>query len=407
MNIRAGSYKKKLLSTIAILSLFCLDLVSYIPGVPISVSKSIVLLVSTICFLRLWKYGAQRPKHDLFNAMIVVYTIMLFIRLIIDFAIKGQSFFVYSHTITLFVFVLGIIYIPFYSVRYTMMELDINKLTIGIYIVLLICMTLSARTISGGQAELVSGGRFDANESLFSILYGHLGVSLIFASFCLKFTSVFRKLKPLLALLGVFVGFVSLIYSGSRGPFVALLLGVVLYLTLFQKNKKVSYVLIIGFILIIINIAPLLTALNDFLESLDIYSFRRVASSIGVEHETGREDLWENAIADILDSPFWGVSYLFENGTYVHNIFIEQFRALGFLGGLCFLFFNIILVFRGYNLCRNNKEYLLFYLLYIQYMVMGIFTSTIIVLSQYWAFMIIVLNLCNNEKCIGYNTNLS
>lgn len=407
MNIRAKSHKKKLLFTIAILSLFCLDLVTYIPGVPVSVSKSIVLLISAICFLRLGKYDSQRPKHDMVDMMIVVYTIMLFIRLIIDFVIKGQTFFVYSHTISLFVFVLGIIYIPFYSVRNVKIELDINKLTYGIYIVLLVCMMLSAMNISGGQAEEVSGGRFDANEGIFSILYGHLGVSLIFASFCLKFTSVLKKIRLPLTLLGIFVGFVSLIYSGSRGPFVALMLGFLLYLTLFQKNKNVSYAFIIGFILIILNIVPILTALNDFLESFNIYSFNRVASTIGIEHETGREDLWIIALADFIESPFWGVSYLFENGTYVHNIFVEQFRALGLFGGLCFLIFNIVLAFRGYNMCRINTNYLLFYLLYIQYMVMGLFTSTIIVLSQYWVFMIIVFNLCNNEKSIGYNSNVS
>ena len=403
------THKSSLYSTYGILILFCLDLVTYIPFVPVNISKSVVLLLSSYCFIRTYYLSKHKFETSGIDILILLYSIMLLVRLFVDFVVKGQTFHVYSNTVTVFVFALGIIYIPLYAIRKTKLVLDTHKLTLGLYWVLLVCMILSARNISSGMAEEVSGGRFDANEGLFSILYGHLGVSLVFTSLCLKFTHLKHKIRIIMTIVGVFVGALSLIYSGSRGPFLALLVALLLYLSLFVKNKGESYLLVIVFFFLIINIGPLIEILNDFLQSNGINSFYRVYLTVaeGGEGGSGREDLWSVAIHDMMESPFWGEALLFKNGSYVHNIFIEQFRALGLFGGMFFLIFNIILVFRGLRICGHNKNYLLFYLLYIQYLIMGCFTSTIIVLSQYWLFMIIVYNLCKQYgKGVSYNTNI-
>ena len=189
------THKSSLYSTYGILILFCLDLVTYIPFVPVNISKSVVLLLSSYCFIRTYYLSKHKFETSGIDILILLYSIMLLVRLFVDFVVKGQTFHVYSNTVTVFVFALGIIYIPLYAIRKTKLVLDTHKLTLGLYWVLLVCMILSARNISSGMAEEVSGGRFDANEGLFSILYGHLGVSLVFTSLCLKFTHLKHKIR--------------------------------------------------------------------------------------------------------------------------------------------------------------------------------------------------------------------
>ena len=143
---------------------------------------------------------------------------------------------------------------------------------------------------------------------------------------------------------------------------------------------------------------------NDYLVSEGYYGFSRVVNSFfGLNEElstSGRDLIFNYAIELFKSNPITGTSYLLPDGSYVHNIFIEQFMALGVLGGLLFVIINIKALVAGWKMIHILPQYSIFYVLFIQYMIYGCFSKTIIALAPYWLFMFVTMNIYNNRERI-------
>lgn len=383
--------------TLAVIAFYTLDLVPYFHFSNIAVGKAFLLFFESLVFILLLNAkGMNKAKYRDINVAVLVYIILLALRLIVDFVFKGKEFFVYQNTITIFVFYTGLAIIPFFFFSRVRVSLNPRVLLMGLYAVFLGALVLSLQNIINGNAEASTSDRF-SGEGGFSILYGHLGVSLFFISLCLRYIDLNKLLKIAMTIVGVIVGLLSMIFSGSRGPFIAFLVLSVLYFFINAKNRKWRMVVFVSLVLIAVFFKPILGVVNDFLESYDIVSFNRVYQTFMSQGDgaSGRDDYYLYAFNEFLDNPIFGKAYLMDNGAYVHNIFIEQLRAIGLIGGVLFLVFTLYAIRRGYKVFKLNKDVLIIYLLFIQYIVYGCFSSSIIAIPQYWIGLYVVLNYIN------------
>ena len=379
--------------TLAIVAFYCLDLVPYYHASSVAVGKALLLLFESSVFLFLISLKDIVKANNIDKA-VLVYIIMLALRLVVDFVIKGNVFFVYQNTITIFVFYTGLTIIPYMFFSRVRCTINPKLLVVALFLVFLGALVMSLQNIINGSAEASTSDRF-SGEGGFSILYGHLGVSLFFISLCLRYIELPRLIKMAMMVVGVFVGILSMIFSGSRGPFVAFIVLSVVYFFINANNRKWRLFVVILLVFIAVFFKSIMGWVNELLESFDILSFNRVyqtfVESTG-DGSSGRDTIFMNALNDFIENPIFGKAYLLENGSYVHNIFIEQFRALGLVGGILFMVFTLYAIRKGFKVFKKNKKLLIIYLLFIQYIVYGCFSSSIIAIPQYWVGLYVVLN---------------
>jgi len=167
-----------------------------------------------------------------------------------------------------------------------------------------------------------------------------LAVSIfLLAGFCLDIG--LNKLWKNLLIIGLIIPQVMLImYSGSRGGIIALILALCLYvLPSGCRISKRKIVAIIGGIVFLLGIG--FFALSDPMVAT------RIDTTVHANHKQPRDFIYENALDMVLERPFigWGpVADERELGKRLgrfernpHNIFLQVFLQLGIVGGLLFV----------------------------------------------------------------------
>ena len=385
-----------------VIAFFCISLTPYLSAYLPNAILQLILYIS-ICGLML-AYTQRtslihlkgRIDDQLFWVLLAVYIPMLGIRLYVDFIIIGREFFVFGSSFTiLFVYMMQIV-IPALFFRFY--DFKINSRRIGYILaeILCVCMILSINKILNGDVEISDDGRFDNGYGIFAIEFGHYAISLVLCSIVLL-RSTKRFGVRLLLILSILIGFFASILAGSRGPYMALVICIgILFI---GKNRRKGRIL--KYVLIGITLLPLclycLSVLSDVFADLGFRSFERIYESFfggeSLANQTsGRDILYKEAMDYFSMSPVWGYSYLIPGKIYVHNILIEQFMALGIVGGCVFLVINILALRKAWDIIKNNPDFSLIPILYIQYLIFGCFSSTIINLPQYWLFLLLTMN---------------
>lgn len=398
--------------------LFLVDLVAVFKDyAPVSVLKVIVYLCSFGLFVNITKHSKTKDLKSTksFWSLTYIYFTILFIRLFVDFVIPWKGFFLYLSPLTIIFFYFVTMIMPSLYIRKINEELDYIRFSLLSGIFLCLYLFFSYKEIASGMLlAATTGGQFEGLGGIDIISYGHLGLSLIIlAVYIIMYSS--KKLLPL-GMLFIAVGLSAMVLSGSRSPFVAL--AICLFVLLKSKYSK-WYYLFIGLILVVI-FANLfqeeVLRFNDYLKSMGISSFDRVVNTFWGEgmsmadSSSGRDDIWAVGWSMFIQNPILGVSYLMPDDSYVHNIFIEQFMSLGLFGGVLFILINIKTLYFGWKTITYFPNTALVYVLFIQYLVLGCFSRTIIALGAYWLFMFITIKnyerFRQNENSISSNTNL-
>lgn len=398
--------------------LFLVDLVAVFKDyAPVSALKVIVYLCSFGLFVNITKHSKTKDLKSTksFWSLTYIYFTILFIRLFVDFVIPWKGFFLYLSPLTIIFFYFVTMIMPSLYIRKINEELDYIRFSLLSGIFLCLYLFFSYKEIASGMLlAATTGGQFEGLGGIDIISYGHLGLSLIIlAVYIIMYSS--KKLLPL-GMLFIAVGLSAMVLSGSRSPFVAL--AICLFVLLKSKYSK-WYYLLIGLILVVI-FANLfqeeVLRFNDYLKSMGISSFDRVVNTFWGEgmsmadSYSGRDDIWAVGWSMFIQNPILGVSYLMPDDSYVHNIFIEQFMSLGLFGGVLFILINIKTLYFGWKTITYFPNTALVYVLFIQYLVLGCFSRTIIALGAYWLFMFITIKnyerFRQNENSISSNTNL-
>lgn len=398
--------------------LFLVDLVSVFKDyAPVSALKVIVYLCSFVLFVNITKHSKTKVSKSTksFWSLTYIYFALLFIRLFVDFVIPWKGFFLYLSPMTILFFYFVTMIMPCLYIRKISEELDYTRFSLLSGIFLCLYLFFSYKEISSGMLlAATTGGQFEGLGGIDIISYGHLGLSLIIiAVYIIMYFG--KKIIPL-AIIFITVGLSAMVLSGSRSPFVAF--AICLFVLLKSKYSK-WYYLLIGLIFVIVSaniFKEEVLRFNDYLNTLGIGSFDRVVNTFwgeGMSMEdssSGRDDIWAVGWSMFMQNPILGVSYLMPDDSYVHNIFIEQFMSLGLLGGILFILINIKTLYFGWKTITYFPNTALVYVLFIQYLVLGCFSRTIIALGAYWLFMFITIKnyerFRQNENSISSNTNL-
>ncbi|MGM9827051.1 MAG: O-antigen ligase family protein [Muribaculaceae bacterium] len=406
-------YENKNSSTITslliVVLMFSVELSSYAQQ---WIERSILqVVIYSVVFINMWNYARRHRKTSIrtyFWILLYLYVFFLLVRLIIDFVIPDQGFFMYKTPATIIFFFSCSILIPVLFFRYYRFEFDIGKAILCIGFILMLCIFSSIREILSGNVVQNNDGRYQTE--IFSIGFGQYSASLLLIGLYLLFCKY--KTLRIIPVIFITIGCVGVIFSGSRGPFVASIICIVVFgISRIRSYLWLFLALIVAAIIALVW-EDTLIAINDYLKSQEITAFDRVVSSITddkglVGHTSSRDKLYIEAWEYFLQNPAIGNSYLIPGKIYAHNIVVEQFMATGLFGGCAFLLMNIIAIVKGIKLMRQDKQFSIIPLLYIQYFIYGCLSVTILALFPYWLFLLLTINKADTNTIYGERVAIS
>lgn len=275
---------------------------------------------------------------------------------------------------------------------------DLKKVAQYCYVILLISCLGTLFVNIGQSAEKVQAvsGRLEGAEGISSIDYGHYGVSLSLLSIMLLFRGGGAKIKKLFYVFGFGLGIFVMYLAGSRSPFLALLLCLLSFQIFNQGAIKGAFYLLIICL-------PFILYFDQIMMVLDQYgsSFISRLTSAMEGDSSGRDTLFSTGLDQFLTYPLFGDSFLISNGfgtgIYAHNLVLESFMALGFFGGILFLYFLLKGIRIAYNLLRENKIEMWIGLLFIQQAILAMASLSIYTHVKYWSLLVLLLNLTKTK----------
>jgi hypothetical protein len=241
----------------------------------------------------------------------------------------------------------------------------------------------SMRMISLSDSRLES-------EYLNPISYGHCCTTVILtALWCLTSRYYRSKLLNLTMIVFLAIAIYGLLLSASRGPVVALVS--ILLLFLFRNLRNTATVIatiLVSFILIIF----------VFPETLDknMFFFRRFEGSIF--QDRAREYILRETIDLIFENPLFG-SGVEPLHTYPHNLALESFLVGGIVLGIPFLLINYISIRRAFRSISAPHIGGLISILFFQYLISGLFSGALSISSSFFLLMtsIMYIPLLNRQ----------
>lgn len=385
--------------------MFLVDFITFLSNLmPISVLKIIVYFIAILLLMRIWK---KLPKnfyaHSGSWGIIGLYLFLLFLRLLVDFIIPGEGFFLYKSPSTILFFFAMTMVLPYFFCKIKYVNINESMFCVISSIIISICLAISLKDILNGSLTAVSTSGQYAAYSIDIISYGHYGLSLLLISVYMILFSKKTILK-LFFVICALIGISGIVLSGSRSPIIALFIcGFLVFISKYKKWYFLIPIILLGYIYNNQIISSLFT-FNNWLSNLGIGSFSRILNSLFGDNtsietlSSGRNVIYELAISLFYENFILGYGYLLPDKSYVHNLFIENFMALGFWGGMLFLIINILVINRAIYILKYKPKYSIYVILFIQYLVLGFFSRTTIAIAPYWLFLFLILNIYNRIK---------
>lgn len=385
--------------------LFLVDFVTFLNvGLSVALLKVSIYAITVLLILKNFKnYQNSVLRKDVFWTLSTIYMILMFIRLSVDFFIPGKGFFLYKDPSTILFFYIMTMILPLWLLLNKQIKINLVGFCVVTGLVLFVCLLSSLQQVmQGSMVAATTGGQYSGGLDIIS--YGHYGLSLVFiAIYVWLFTDT--KLLKILAITFSFVGLSGIVLSGSRSPIIAFLIcGAIFYIAKTHKWKWIVVGAIVLYLLLNA-IESQIYSFNNFLIDNGITSFNRVVETFWggeniVDNTSGRNTIYSEGWLLFFDNILFGYGYLLPDESYVHNLFIEQFMALGVFGGVIFVIMNIIALKKSWALIQIEPKYTLIVVLFLQYLILGLFSRTAIANAPYWLFMFLVVNTYNNYNSI-------
>lgn len=240
---------------------------------------------------------------------------------------------------------------------------------------------------------LIFTGRASAGTYSMSLSYYMLLPTIMFID------ELFDKLSFIVIFLTM-ISLLVILALGSRGAILCILIFVVLKF-LRQNSKRTFKRILRDFSLLGIGII-LFLFLNEILESIYILLLKfginsRTLTLFLIEevHLSGRDSIYNDVIAKLLDNPMTGIGLVGDrevlNGTYAHNFFIEVLSNFGIITGTIILVSILVLLLKGLVNKEKNVYSLIFIwvsLGFVHLMVSGSYLIDI----KFWILMGLLIN---------------
>lgn len=244
----------------------------------------------------------------------------------------------------------------------------------------------------------ISVGRFGA---LLSLLCLH---EILFSK-----KSIFTKEKLIFITL-FFIGIINIFLGSSRGPFFTFFIFALFILYSYLRNVTISLKFLVKIILFIF---CLLIFLNfyifPFLNSNDVFLIQRVEQFFQLldfrSINEVRNYSYAGALKDFMDMPFFGKQFVgtYDN-FYPHNIILEVFMSVGFIGGLFFLIplFNIVIHFLKVLFTNAPNKIFSFYILGLSFLFFSLTSGSIYTSPEFWVLLTLLI-IISKKKNLYYN----
>jgi len=289
-----------------------------------------------------------------------------------------------------FLYGLGTTFIPMLALFARPTEATLRlaiRLLIGMgFVALTAVLYIGARLVTSGEITLAaSSGRFEL-LTLDPISLGHVGVALATASVATLRISPSRsswRSAPLLA--AVALGVAGAGMSASKGPLLALLLNMGWLILLDWRKGNRRRATLAAVILPTLGL-QLAFFFEDRLGFGVISRFQTALNDPSVASVSVRLDTLSRAWAQFLAHPFLGSS-LEERVAliYPHNLTIESFMAVGAVGGLMYLVFQCIGIFRAVRVILTRPTAAWVGILCLQYVLSSMFSGSLFGSGAMWA----------------------
>lgn len=212
--------------------------------------------------------------------------------------------------------------------------------------------------------------------------------------------------KPVI-ITGLIFGFVNLILSTSRGPFLFTFIGLIVLVFLFlyfsKKTlglwRKVFISLFITFITLFISIS----SINQ--NGVEIGIIQRALNSkenLQSGEKEERNELFAEGFNMFLENPLFGKKVVLDStASYPHNVFIEILMSTGVLGFSFYIITLFCLFIKFLNINSYSNSFIFFLSVFILSYGISLTTGNLYQSVECWMLMILILTFRENKSVIA------
>jgi O-antigen ligase len=375
-------------------------MVSYVPGavgvdsrVATVPFRGLMLLLQLYALFRFLGVGYLRMGMSITSALAVFFWIAYSLRFIVDAVFLEVPLGADPSDMALSLFAICLpTFIVLYQIR--AIELYRKALTWSMLALGVCCLASMLRTRTAQDVTL--HGRYQGNDILNSISYGHMGVTAIILGLfvllqigCVRTPWYLRVGAACTVCLGGF----SILAASSRGALVAavLLIPLVGCLGLLRGSRflTVAICIVLGFVL-----AATVTYFSRNGPNLGRLLLSAAAYDTTSNSVNGRHNMIRDAWREYMDHPWLGSSLVERNALiYPHNAFVEAFMATGTFGGSAFVLLILVAIYRAARVIWRDAATAWVPFCFFQQLIGAMFSGGLYGNVALWSMMAIMLGV--------------
>ncbi len=373
-------------------------LVSYIPGalgvdsrVATVPFRALMLLLLLYTLYRLLVACHLRVGVSLTALFVVFFWTTYSLRFIVDTVLLQVPLGILPSDMALSLFGMCL---PTFIVLYQIRNITLYRnaliwtmLTLGVC-----CLVSMLRTRTSQDVKL--HGRYQANDVVNPISYGHMGVTAIILGLFVLLQIGRIKNQWYIRLLAtgtVCLGAFSILAASSRGALVGgiSLVPVVGYLGWRRGSKLFTLGIFVALGLVL---STTVTYFSQRGPKLDRLLTSAAAYSRANDSVNSRQNLIRDAWKEYLDHPWFGSSLVERNTLfYPHNAIVEAFMATGTFGGAAFALLILVAIYRAGRFIRRDPAMAWIPICFFQQLIGAMFSGGLYGNVPLWGMMAVML----------------
>ena len=373
-------------------------MVSYVPGalgvdsrVATVPFRGLMLLLQLYALFRFLGAGHLRIGMSIISAAAIFFWTAYSLRFIVDAAFLQIPLGTTPSDMALSLFA---ICLPTFLVLYQIRDIELYRKALPWSMLALGVCCLASMLRTRTSQDVTLHGRYQGNDILNSVSYGHMGVTAIILGLfvLLQIGRVPRAWYLRVGAAGtVCLGAFSILAASSRGALVAgiLVIPLIAYLGIRCGSRFVTVAMCIVLVFVLSVTATYFSRnglkLDRLLASAAAYD--TTSDSINTRHNMIR-DAWR----EYMDHPWLGSSIVERNALiYPHNAMVEAFMATGTFGGSAFVLLILTAIYRATRFIRRQPAMAWIPVCFFQQLIGAMFSGGLYGNVPLWGMMAIVL----------------
>jgi O-antigen ligase len=363
-----------------------------------TITVSFRAFVLGISLLLIFKKLLECKKISWFNinSYYIVFWLLYLVNVYLSFSNYEFTEYFKSREYEIYVRIVGVCMLPSLAIL-ILDKKSLNYNLIFNVVYFLVFFVLLLNVIDG--IEYDHQGRSSGFLSMYSINFGHVGVLLAIMSF---YQLIFKTEKfdyyVCFMIFGFFLGTYILYASATRGPLVAYILAIAIALLSSKKFK--IFMVFVGLMLLGL-VAIIYLKLGDSIQGENKF-IERVSKMLLSGDSSGRGKIYKDSFIVFLENPIFGGRFVFPDGVYAHNIFLDILMSMGILGMIIFVLFFRKCIVEILSMFKKRyvfeKEYIWLHLLYVQYLVFAFFSCSMFDTPEFWYLTAMILVISKNKE---------